>query len=91
MPTAAELFGECSFTDSVSHTQDTVHEDVRSVERDEAVQPNPTDKEPPSIKNDTDATNTQQVCVGIGGPAYDEFGYYEHNAITFFFFLHQNH
>ena len=64
-PTAAELFGECSFTDSVSRTQDTVQNDPRSVQRDDANETNATDKEPPSIKNDTDATNTQQVCVVV--------------------------
>ena len=57
-PTAAELFGECSFTNSVSRTHDAV-QDARA----DIVEPNPTDRELSSTKNDTDATDAQKVCT----------------------------
>ena len=56
-PTAAELFGECSFKNSVSRTQDAIQDAHADI-----VEPQNTDNELPSIKNDTDVADSQQVC-----------------------------
>ena len=90
-PTAAELFGECSFTDSVSRTQDTVQKDACSVQRDEANETNAIDKEFPSIKNDADATNTQQVCLGLHGSRLRRVRLLRAPGYNELISLHQNH